>query len=52
MTTDPTSKWVGVIHYKVTETSVVTDAEGLYRLTLLYPATYQLKFRHPEFHDA
>ena len=40
-----------VIPTKVTRSTTKTNSEGAYRIDLLNPGTYQVKFVHPDFYD-
>ncbi len=46
-----TTMFKGIIPYKITQQSVNTDAQGRYRLALLTPGQYQLKFEHPRYYE-
>jgi 5-hydroxyisourate hydrolase-like protein (transthyretin family) len=41
----------GLVPNKITTTSTKTDAEGRYRLNMLAPGEYQVKFVHPEYYE-
>lgn len=46
-----TKMFAGMIPVKITRTGVVTDGEGRYRLRLLNPGAYQLRFTHPKYFE-
>jgi protocatechuate 3,4-dioxygenase beta subunit len=41
----------GLVPTKITSTSATTDSNGRYRLTLLAPGEYQIKFVHPDYYE-
>jgi protocatechuate 3,4-dioxygenase beta subunit len=46
-----TRMFEGMMPVKITRRTVQTDGQGRYRITLLNPGAYQIKFTHPEFFD-